>query len=511
MARFASNRWLAVGALVPALLVVGFDATILNLALPELATGLRASSLQLQWCISSYTLVFAASMIPGGMLGDRYGRKRLLLIALIIFGGASLACAYATSPVVFILERAVLGAGAAVVLPMVLGVIPALFNEDEQPKAIAVVMTTTILGFPIGPILGGWLLTHYWWGSVFLINVPVVLLAVLAVFTLLPETRSSRAPRLDPMGIVTSSAGLTALVYGVIEAGQYGWSDVHTVVPLLIGVAVLAAFVFWEMRVPEPLVDLTLFRSPGFTWGTVLSTVVNFIMFGVLFVLPQYFQGVLKSDAMGSGFRLLPLVGGLLIGAAIADRLSKLAGAKIAGGLGFALLAGGLVIGASTTAGSSYSLNATWVTISGIGLGFSMPTVMAVAIGTLSKDNSGVGSAVIQAVRMVGGSFGSALLGSLLYSGYRSRLDVSALPAQAAHAVRQSPFAGLALAQKLRLPALAGSIRSALVHGMDVMLLTCGGLGVVCVVLAVIFMPGREREGAGQPVDRPESAHGHLI
>src|SRR4051812_7531517 len=192
MKAVGARRWWAVGALVLAVLAVGFDVTILSLALPALATGLHASTSQLQWFVAAYTLVFAAAMIPGGMLGDRYGRKKMLLIALVVFGGSSLAAAYAPSAGAFVAARAVLGLGGAVILPMVLGVVPTLFAPDERRKAIAIVMASTMVGYPAGPIVGGWLLGHFWWGSVFLINVPMVILALVAAIAWLPESRSAR-------------------------------------------------------------------------------------------------------------------------------------------------------------------------------------------------------------------------------------------------------------------------------------------------------------------------------
>src|SRR3954469_9185715 len=218
-----TRRWWAVGALVLAVLAVGFDVTILSLALPALATGLHASTSELQWFVAAYTLVFAAAMIPGGMLGDRFGRKKVLLIGLVVFGVSSLAAAYAPSAGAFVAARAVLGLGGAVILPMVLGVVPTLFGPQERRRAIATVMAATMLGYPVGPILGGWLLGHFWWGSVFLINVPVFVLALLATVAWLPESRATKPKRLDVPGVLTSSAGLAALTYGVIQAGQDSW------------------------------------------------------------------------------------------------------------------------------------------------------------------------------------------------------------------------------------------------------------------------------------------------
>ena len=505
-----ARRWWAVGALVLAVLAVGFDVTILSLALPALATGLHASTSELQWFVAAYTLVFAAAMIPGGMLGDRYGRKKLLLIALVIFGGSSLAAAYAPTAGAFVAARAVLGLGGAMILPMVLGVVPTLFAPEERRRAIAVVMAATMLGYPVGPILGGWLLGHSWWGSVFLINVPVVVLALLAVVAWLPESRAARPKRLDVPGVLTSSAGLAALTYGVIQAGQYGWGDRTATGPLLGGAVLIAAFVAWERRTSEPLVDLTLFREAAFTVGTLLSTAVSFVMFGVLFAVPQYFQAILGTDAMGGGIRLLPMIGGILAGAVVADRFAARVGARAAVGLGFALLAGAMLGGATTSAGSGYGLAAAWITVAGLGLGFVMPVAMDAAIGTLREEAGGVGSALIQAVRMVGGSFGAAILGSVLNSGYRGRLDLTGLPPAAARAVREGVYGGLEVARRSGSAALARDVRAAFVHGMDVLLAVSAGLAALGVLLALLLPPRRPAVGPGRS-ERPESEHEAVV
>src|ERR1022692_2451291 len=321
-----TRRWWALGALSLSVLVVGLDLTVLNLALPTLAADLRASTGDLQWFIDAYSLVLAAALLPAGLLGDRYGRKKMLTGALVLFGVASLACAYANSAGELIAARAVLGLAAAVIMPLSLAVIPVLFTAAERPRAIAAVGGATFLGYPIGPILGGWLLDHFWWGSVFLINVPVVVLALIAVTMLMPESRSERRPRLDLPGVLISSAGLTALVYGVINAGEKGWSNSAAIATMAAGVVLLAAFVAWERRVArrvngEPLIDLTLFRSARFTWGTALSTMVSFALFGILFGVPLYFRDVRGLDSLASGLRLLPLIGGLAVGLAVGQGL----------------------------------------------------------------------------------------------------------------------------------------------------------------------------------------------
>jgi Na+/melibiose symporter-like transporter len=363
-----------------------------------------------------------------------------------------------------------------------------------------------MLGYPVGPILGGWLLGHFWWGSVFLINVPVVILALLAVVAWLPESRDTRPRRLDVPGVLTSSAGLAALTYGVIQAGQYGWGDLSAAGPLLGGAVLTGCFVAWERRASEPLVDLTLFRTAAFTVGTLLSTAVSFVMFGVLFAVPQYYQAVLGTDPMGGGIRLLPMIGGILAGAVVADRFAVRVGARAVVGLGFVLLAGALLAGATTSAGSGYALAAAWITVAGLGLGLVLPVAMDAAIGTLREEAGGVGSALIQAVRMVGGSFGAALLGSALNSGYRGHLDLTGLPPAAGHAVREGVYGGLKVARRTGSAALAGNVRAAFVHGMDVLLVVSAGIAVLGALLA-LFLPPRPAEVGPSRSERPESEH----
>jgi len=475
------RRWWALGALVLTSLAVGFDATILNLALPTMAGDLHADNTQLQWFVTVYTLVLAAGMIPAGMLGDRLGRKKTLLGALAIFGISSLAAAYAPSAGMFIASRAALGLGAALMLPTMLALIPTMFTAEERPKAIGTLASASLLAFPIGPLLGGWLLNHFWWGSVFLINVPVVVLAILAVVAWLPESPSQPGTRIDAIGLVLSSAALTAMTYGLIEIGARGWTHVAALGPILSGAAALMLFVLRERRVSEPLVDLSLFTNPRFTAGTALATLVNFTLFGVLFVLPQYFQAVMGTDAMGSSLRLLPLIAGMLIGMSTAGRLGTTIGPKLTAGLGFVLLAGALFWGATTSTGSGTALVAGWTITYGLGLGFTLPTVMNAALSALSPAAAGVGAGVTQSIRTLGGSFGAAILGSILASAYRG--DV---PPQA----RDSVFTGLAAAHSANSAALEDTVRSAFVHGLDLVLITSGGLGLLGVLLVLTWLPG---------------------
>jgi len=513
-----TRRWWALIALALAVLVVGLDLTVLNLALPTLAADLHASISDLQWFVDAYTLVLAAALLPAGLLGDRYGRKRVLLLSLALFGVASIACAYSGSAGALIAARALLGLGAAPIFPLSLSVLPVLFTPQERPRAIAGVTAAVFVSYPVGPILGGWLLDNFWWGSVFLINVPVVLIAIVAVATLLPESRSQHRPRVDVACIVISSVGLTGLTYGVIKAGQDGWGDAVAIASLAAGVALLAVFVAWERRVSrsgQPLVDLSLFRSASFTWGTILTALVSFALFGLLFAMPLYFQEVRGLDALASGIRLLPMIGGMMAGLVIGDRLQRprktaggqpggapKAGAKILVMTGFALIAAALAMGAFTSAHSSTGYAATWFAVIGLGLGISMPAAMNAALSALSAERSGSGSAVITAMRQVGATIGVAVLGTVITSVYRSGLDLAALPARTADTVRSSVASGIAVAKKAGSPALLHAVRAAFVHAVDVMLWLCAGIALTAAVLALGFLP---RHADGSKTGRKEA------
>ena len=361
MSTHSARRWWALVAIAASVLVVGLDLTVLTLALPTISVSLHASTSDLQWITDSYSLVLAALILPAGLLGDRYGRKRMLLIALVLFGASSLACAYMTSVGGLIAARAVLGIGAAAIFPLALSVLPVLFAPEERQKAVAAIAGATMLSFPIGPIVGGYLLSHFWWGSVFLINVPVVVIALVAVAMLMPESRSERRPSIDLAGLAVSTLGLVALTYGFIKAGQDGWSDATAVALIAAGVLVLAALPLVERQIArrggQPLADLQLFSSANFRWGTILATLVSFAMFGIFFALPQYFQDVRGADTLGSGIRLLPLIGGMLVGMVAGTRLSAArngrgapAGPRTVVAAGYLLMAAAMVLGALTDA-----------------------------------------------------------------------------------------------------------------------------------------------------------------
>jgi hypothetical protein len=351
-----------------------------------------------------------------------------------------------------------------------------------------------------------------------LINVPVVVLAVIAVAVLLPESRSAERPRIDVAGVILSSAGLAALTYGFIKAGQDGWTDATALGTIAAGAALLAVLVAWERwltgrnpagsggplhgGVIRPLIELRLFRSAGFTWGTTLSTLVSFAMFGIFFAMPQYFQEVRGADAMGSGLRLLPMIGGMVIGMIGSTRLasprqaadgtasSPLASVKGLVTVGFAIMAVTLGVGATTTVSSGTGFAAAWFAVFGLGLGLAMPQTMNAALSALSAERSGSGSALISALRQVGATIGVAVLGTVLSSVYRSHLVVTGLPAATA-AAKSGVVAGVAVAHALGSAALLDSVRHAFVQGMDSMLWVCGAIALASAILALLFLPRR--------------------
>ncbi len=492
------RRWLALGALALAMLTIGLDVTVLTVALPTLAVDLDANTSALQWFSSAYTLALAALMLPAGALGDRYGRKKVLLGALVVFGLASLACAFAGSAGQLIAARVALGVAAAAMMPLSMAVLPVLFTEPAQrQRALTIWVTSTAVGLPLGPILGGWLLRHFWWGSVFLINVPLVVLGALAVATLVPESHGDTGFRIDLLGAALSAAGMLGLTYGFIRIGDRDWADALGWLAVGGGVVALGAFLWWQRRCAHPLIDVGLFAAPGFRWGTAFSILVSFAMFGMFFTVPQYFQAVLGVDALGSGLRLLPMIGGLVLGSRLVDLLLPRLGVRVVLTAGFLVLAGGIGLGALTRVDSGYGPTALWTTVLGAGMGLVMPAAMGLAMGELTAARAGSGSALLQALRQAGGTIGVAVLGTVLATTYRTELG----------ALNREPIsdgvnAGVAVAHRTGDPATLAQVQQAFVAGMNTMLGVCAALCVVAAAAAALVL----RERAAAPAVAPDTA-----
>jgi EmrB/QacA subfamily drug resistance transporter len=380
-------------------------------------------------------------------------------------------------------------------------VLPVLFGPRERARAVAVMAAALGLGVPLGPIVGGYLLDHFWWGSIFLVNVPVAIIGLVAVIFLVPESRDPRSRPVDVLGGLLSTAGLTALAYGVIAAPRRGWSDALVVVTIAAGLALLAAFVGWERRCAHPMIDLGLFGRPRFLWGTLSATIAGFALFGLLFTLPQFFQAVQGRDAFETGLRLVPLMAGLVVAAAGSDRVLARVGAKIPVTAGLAIIAVGLGLGASTRLADPYSWTAAWLAVVGFGTGLAMAPAMDAVLGELPVEQAGSGTALTMTLRQVGAALGIALLGSLLSSVYSGQLDVTGLPGPAAHAARDSVPGAMAVAAQLHSSALAAQAGAAYLHSMNVVLAVCAAVAVLGAVGVALALPARSAQPA------PESGH----
>jgi DHA2 family multidrug resistance protein-like MFS transporter len=488
------GRWLALGALVLSGLVIGLDGTVLVTAIPTLSANLGASTSELQWIMDAYTLALGALLLPAGVLGDHFGRKRLLVVGLLLFGASSLLASQMTTAAGLIAMRAVMGAGAALIMPLSLSILPSMFSERERPRAVAVLTAGVMLGMPFGPLVAGWLLTHFAWGSVFLINGPVVVLAVLGVGFLIPESRDPDAPRLDWLGAALAAVAVTGIVYGIIEQPIDGWTGPRVLAGLAGGAAVLAAFVVRELTARSPLFDMRLFLNPRFTWSTMGFVVIGFGMFGVLFILSPYLQVVQGADAQGTGVRLLPLIAALIVAALASDRLTARLGTRfmVAGGL--VVTAAGMVLLSRAGADTGYGLVAASLSIMGLGMGLAMPPAVDAILGAVPAGQAGVGMALQRTLQQVAASLGVAVLGSILSGAYRSDLGghVAGLPARAREVAEGSVAGAAVVAQHLPAP-LGRPLMSAAGHayaqGMSSVMLVSAAVVLAGALLVALFLP----------------------
>lgn len=495
------RRWWALGALIASMLTLGFDMTILNVALPTMAGDLGATTGQQQWMADAYVVVFAALMLPAGLLGDRFGRRLMLITGLGLFLAGSLVGALAGDAHWVIAARAFMGVGGALVTPLALSVLPSLFGPAERTKAVGVISAASALGMPLGPIIGGWLLNHFWWGSVFLVNVPMAAIGIAACVLLLPETSDPASPKVDVLSTALTATGLGALIYAIIEAPDRGWGDALVLAAFAAAVVLLTALVLRERQATRPMLDMTLLAHRGFLFNTLAATLVMFVLSGLLFVLPPYLQAVLGHDAFGTGLRLLPMMGGLLLAARGAQPVVARFGPRAVVSAGLAVLAFSALLGSRTTVDSGYGFTALWLSVAGVGFGFSVVPAMDGALGTLPRDRAGSGSGLLMTLRQVGAAVGIALLGSLLASAFRDRIDVAGLPAKLADTVGDSVVAAHTVARDAGSAHLAASANSAYVHGMDLVLLVCGIAALVSALLAATCLPGPA------PAARNESRH----
>jgi EmrB/QacA subfamily drug resistance transporter len=493
------------------LIVVTIDTTILNVALPSLVRSLRATSSNLEWIVDAYTVVFAGLLLSAGSLGDRFGRKGALTAGLALFAAASAASALAATTGQLIALRALTGAGAALVFPATLSILTSIFPDPaERQRAIAVWAGTAGIGIGLGPVAGGLLLRDFYWGSVFWVNVPVCLLALVAGWFIVPTSRDERHAPLDLPGALLSITGLSALVFAIIEGPAHGWTSPVVLGSFSAAFVVLALFALVETHRRAPMLDLRLFRNPRFSAASLAVTALYFCLFGVIFFQTQHLQFVLGYDPLGAGVRTVPFAAVLLVVANATPRIVRAIGTRAVIATGLAIVALSMLARAQFTVHTGYGGILFTQCLFALGMGLTIAPATASIMGAVPAGRAGVGSAINDTTRQVGGALGVAVMGSIGASLYRRSaahsLAGSHLPAAvSAHALDS---VGPALAAARGLPAQLGhavgdAARSAFIHGLDVASLVGFAIAVAGALLAWRFLPPGMKTGAPAPAEAP--------
>ncbi len=499
------RRWAILAVLCVSLLIVSLDTTILNVALPTIVRDLHATSSELQLIVDAYAVIFGGLLLSLGSLGDRRGRKTVFLSGLVAFAAGSLAASFSGSPDQLIAARAFMGVGAAAIMPSTLSILTNVFVDAEsRARAIGVWSGTTGLGVALGPIAGGWLLSHYWWGSVFLINVPIALLGALAGVVLVPQSKDQSAAAADVGGAILSIAGLGLLLWGIIEAPTRGWSDGFIIGSMCAGFLVLIGFVVWERKSSHPMLVMSFFRSKRFSAALAAMALVIFALNGVLFLITQWLQFDLGYTPFGAGIRVGPVALVLLVVAPISAFAAHKFGTKIVVASGMLTIVAGLILLSRIQVDNSYTTALVPLFLLGIGTGLAFAPSTESVMGSLPRAKAGVGSATNSTSLQVGGALGVGVLGSLLNTRYQGRLESTlahyTVPSSIEHLILGSLGGALEVGAKVGGAigaGLAALARSAFVSGMDLALFV-GALAVAAgVVIVLVFLPSRpERQQA---------------
>ena len=482
----------------------------LNVALPSIARETGASQTQLQWIVDAYAIVFASMLLPAGMIGDRFGRKPLLAAGLALFGGISLAALFAHSPSTLIALRAVMGVSAAMIMPVTLSVITTIFPPEERGKAVGTWVGVAAGGGVVGMLASGLLLHFFSWPSIFALNVVLAAIALAATLAIVPATRESHAPRLDPFGTLVSVAGLAAIVFGTIEGPDRGWSDPVTLTALVGGLVAVTLFVLWESRRREPMLDPRNFLRRGFGAGTLSISVQFFSVFGFLFLALPYLQLVLGYSPLRAAAALFPIALVVIPFSRVAPRIAARLGIRVTGSIGLGLMASGFVILSSLGTSSSYWHFAAGLVPFGMGMALAGSPATTAIVASLPSEKKGVASAMNDVSRELGGALGIAVLGSILNTAYRSGVDqhTSNLPASVADKARASLGAAQAIGHRLQAPGLITQANNAFVHGFRLALIGGAATLVVGAVFVALRAPGRAESeaNAGRRGDSYSSA-----
>jgi len=508
------RKWVVLSVLIISLFSIVLDNTVLNVALKTIAEptgGLGATHSQLEWAINSYTLVFAGLLFTFGVIGDRVGRKRMLIIGMAMFGLASLVSSYAQTPAELIWARAAMGLGGAAVMPQTLSIITNVFDPKERPKAIGIWASAVGVAIAVGPVTGGLLLVHFWWGSVFLINVPLTAIGVIAIALLVPESKSPVPGRVDYLGVLLSIAGLVLLVYGIIRGGDAAsWLEPGVIGPIAAGIAVLTVFCVHESRTEYPSLDVRLFRDPRLSSAAAAIGLNFFAMSGVYFFMSFYLQNVRGFTPMHAGLLTTPVAAGQLIAANRSARLVRRFGAKAVASGGLLVITGAIIGYHSLTMTTPIGLIATIYFLQGSGMGIIMPTATESVMSVVPRERGGAGSAITNTSRQVAVALGVAVLGSILAQAYRARVlpALGTLPAAARSAATQSVAATQAAAAQLGRSGtgLLGLADRSFVHAMHITTVISAVIAASGAGLMALWMPGLRTGGARGDGNGPAAA-----
>jgi EmrB/QacA subfamily drug resistance transporter len=481
------------------LLLVSLDNTILNVAIPSIVRSLDATSTELQWIVDAYAIVFAGLLFTMGALGDRVGRKWVFMGGLVVFAAGSAAAAWSGSPGVLTLARAVMGVGAAALMPCTLSILINVFVSDrDRPRAIGIWSGTAGLGVAIGPILGGFLLVHFWWGSVFLINVPIAMGGLLATALIVPNSKNPTAKKADPIGSLLSMIGLGLLLWGIIEAPSRSWTSPLVIASLLGSAVTITVFVVWERRSDHPMLPMRFFRNRRYSVAIASLAMVLFALLGMFFLITQYLQFCLGYSPLKTGLGIAPIAVVLLIAAPLSAAAVRRIGTKPVVSFGLFLIAVGLGLLSGTTVHDSYRDAFPWFVLMGVGVGLTMAPSTESIMGSLPKEEAGVGSATSDTSMQVGGALGVGVLGTALTLRYQNLvtplLAHLQIPAKVNAIILGSVGGALAVAQ--RIPGASGHALSsaaigAFISGMDLALLIAAVVVGVAAVVVLALLPNR--------------------
>jgi EmrB/QacA subfamily drug resistance transporter len=500
--------------------IISVDVTIVNVALPTLVRSLGATATQLQWVVDAYSLVFAALVLVAGSLSDRQGRKGTLLVGLAVFAAASLAGALVDTTSELIAARALMGLGAALMFPSTLSLLVNVFTErGERARAIGIWGATTGVGIATGPIVGGWLLERFWWGSIFAFMAAAAAAIAVLVARVVPSSRDPRTPPVDWPGFGLSSAAMAVLIVGVIEAPGWGWASAAAITTMTAGIGLLGLFVVVERRADHPMLDVSLFRNPRFSAASGSVAISFFALQGFIFLVTQYFQFIKGFSPLGAGVRLLPVATAVAVASVVGTKLAVRVGNKVIVAVGLLSFSAGLLWTGTVSTTTSYATIVGQMLLLGAGMGMTSAPATEAIMGAVPRAKAGVGSAVNDATRLFGGTLGVAVIGSVAASLYSSRLAATApphLPAPAASAAKASIGGAILASQALTRSGLtqtgtklAASASGAFLHSLSGGCAVAGGVALAGAIMVGIFLP--DRPGREPPAEPPSPPAGPSV